>query len=716
NGHGTHCAGNVGALNNNGYACAAASGGWGSGSLVADGNGVKVMPLRIGYSGRYLIYEAGYVRMDFAASAFYYAANNGAKITSCSWGSSNSGGLADAINYFLASGGLIFKAAGNNNNETSDYMTNRTDIISVAATDANDVKASFSTYGTWVDISAPGDAIYSLYHNHSDAQNDYIASLSGTSMATPIAASVAALIWSHNPSWTAEQVKQQLFSTADNIYGISGNSSYIGKLGAGRVNAFSAVNTGGGPAAPVAAFTASATSGCVPMTVNFTDMSTGDVTSWSWTFGDGGASTDENPSHTYQTVGTFTVSLTVTGPGGSDAETKNNYIIVSASPTADFSGTPTNGDAPLQVSFTDLSTGNPTSWSWDFGDGGTANIQNPVHTYSAADEYTVVLTVNNSCGSSVETKVNYIMVSEPVCYPPIAAFVGTPTTGNAPLTVNFTDQSTNNPTSWNWNFGDGGTATVKNPAHVFSAAGVYTITLTATNSCGSDDEVKVNYITVNTAPQNAVHISEIVVTKETYSKFNRGRARVKVVDQSGNATASVTVNGTWSGGATNSSSFTTGSDGWGEATTGWSKTKSDYTFCVTNLTKSGYTFDTNANVVTCGSSNGTSWQVLSNVSPEDLKYFAEELGQNPVDISPNPFNPTTQINVMLTEPSRIKLEIYNVLGKRIITLADEPLEAGMHMLKWDARDEFSRAVGTGTYFYLLIVNEQKYVGKLLYVK
>lgn len=241
NGHGTHCAGNVGALNNNGYAVASPAGGWGNGTLQATGNGVKVMALRIGYSASYLGQEVGYVRMDFAASAFYYAANNGARIASCSWGSSNSGGLAAAVDYFLASGGLIFKAAGNSNNQTADYMCGRTDVYSVAATSQTDAKASFSSYGAWVDISAPGVSIYSTYHNHSSPANDYVAALSGTSMATPLTASVAASVWSKNPTWTAAQVWTQVRDTAENIDAL--NPSYAGKLGSGRINLYNAVNT-----------------------------------------------------------------------------------------------------------------------------------------------------------------------------------------------------------------------------------------------------------------------------------------------------------------------------------------------------------------------------------------------------------------------------------------------------------------------------------------
>lgn len=332
NGHGTHCAGNVGAINNNGYASCAVAGGWGNGTLQPTGNGVKVMALRIGWSQSYLGQEAGYVRMDFAASAFYYAANKGARIASCSWGASNSGGIDAAINYFLNAGGIIFKAAGNANNQTSDYMTARTDIITVAATDQSDCKSSFSSYGTWVDISAPGTAILSSYHNHADAANDYVATLDGTSMATPIAASVAALIWSHNPSWTGTQVRDRLFATADPIDGLSCNSTYAGKLGAGRVNAYNAVNSGG-CTAPVANFSGAPTSGTRPLTVTFTNSSTGTAPlTYSWNFGDGGTSTATSPQYTYNTAGTYTVTLTATNSCGSDQEIKTAYITVSDPP------------------------------------------------------------------------------------------------------------------------------------------------------------------------------------------------------------------------------------------------------------------------------------------------------------------------------------------------------------------------------------------------
>jgi PKD repeat protein/C1A family cysteine protease len=243
------------------------------------------------------------------------------------------------------------------------------------------------------------------------------------------------------------------------------------------------------PDPPVAAFSANPLSGAAPLTVAFTDQSTGGPTSWAWTFGDGGISTEQNPSHIYPAVGTYTVKLTVTNSAGSDDELKTNFITVieaAVSPTAEFTADVTKGDAPLTVEFTDLSMNNPTSWSWDFGDDGTSDTQNSSHTYSDAGIYTVSLTVTNAGGSDTETKTDYITVTTDDGTAPVADFTADPSSGKKPLKVKFTDLSTNNPTSWFWEFGDGKTSIEQNPGHTYPKKGTYTVDLTVSNGYGSD--------------------------------------------------------------------------------------------------------------------------------------------------------------------------------------------------------------------------------------
>ena len=164
---------------------------------------------------------------------------------------------------------------------------------------------------------------------------------------------------------------------------------------------------------PVAQFDANQTSGNAPLTVLFTDQSTGNPTSWSWSFGDGGTSTEQDPVYTYTSAGTYTVTLTATNAGGSDSEVKTGFISVNAlpgAPVAAFTATPTSGTSPLAVQFTDQSTGSPTSWAWDFGDGNTSTVQSPAHTYSASGTYTVNLVASNAGGSDGEQKTGYIRV------------------------------------------------------------------------------------------------------------------------------------------------------------------------------------------------------------------------------------------------------------------------------------------------------------------
>jgi len=248
------------------------------------------------------------------------------------------------------------------------------------------------------------------------------------------------------------------------------------------------------PAPPVAQFTANTTHGPAPLTVAFTDLSTGSPYLWTWNFGDGNSSNQQNPTHVYDSPGTYTVHLSVRNAGGTDTETKINYITVTEpSPRAEFVADVTSGSAPLTVAFTDLSTGSPFEWTWNFGDGDSSDQQNPVHIYDLPGEYTVALTVRNTIGTDTETKIRYISVFGTTID---ADFVANVTSGPAPLTVAFTDLSSGNPDSWSWTFGDGDSADQQNPVHVYDSPGTYTVNLTVANPFGSGFISRADYITV----------------------------------------------------------------------------------------------------------------------------------------------------------------------------------------------------------------------------
>lgn len=162
-------------------------------------------------------------------------------------------------------------------------------------------------------------------------------------------------------------------------------------------------------------------------------------------------------------------------------------------PVANFNYSPSSPVAGQQVRFDGTSTPLATSWHWDFGDGFTADTRSATHTYSAAGPYLVILTATNSAGSDEVQKT--ITVSS--LGPPVAAFSFTPSVPAAGQTVYFSDASTNSPTDWSWTFGDGGTSTEQNPAHVYATSGTYTVTLLVSNGSGSSSTSK--QVTVSSA-------------------------------------------------------------------------------------------------------------------------------------------------------------------------------------------------------------------------
>jgi large repetitive protein len=252
--------------------------------------------------------------------------------------------------------------------------------------------------------------------------------------------------------------------------------------------------------APVASFTSNVTSGTAPLAVQFTDSSSNSPTSWSWDFGDGNTSVEQNPVYTYSVPGTYSVSLNASNAVGSNVTSIIDYITISTPAIiASFTANVTSGIAPLTVQFTDSSSNSPTSWSWDFGDGNTSAEQSPVYTYVTPGTYNVSLTASNAGGSNTSAMVNYISVNaqpspSPSPVVPVASFSANVTSGQAPLTVQFTDSSSNSPTSWLWDFGDGSTSILQDPAHTYTNVGIYSVSLTVSNAYGNDSEVMTDYI------------------------------------------------------------------------------------------------------------------------------------------------------------------------------------------------------------------------------
>jgi PKD repeat protein len=247
---------------------------------------------------------------------------------------------------------------------------------------------------------------------------------------------------------------------------------------------------------PTADFQGDPTSGTVPLTVHFTDLSTpggAPITAWQWDFGDGESSTDRNPTHVYAALGIYSVSFQVWTSAGTHWAYKSEYIVVTgipgSLPAASFTAAPTRGGSPLTVQFTDRS--NPgtepiTLWQWDFNADGNMDStdQNPQFAYPNAGTYNVRLRVASAVGSATITRNGYIVVGGPTAY-----FIADPVSGAAPLTVHFTDHSTpgESPiTSWEWDFDGNGTvdSTDQGPTHQYMQAGGYTVRLKVTTAVG----------------------------------------------------------------------------------------------------------------------------------------------------------------------------------------------------------------------------------------
>lgn len=216
-------------------------------------------------------------------------------------------------------------------------------------------------------------------------------------------------------------------------------------------------------------------------------------------------------------------------------QTVDFYFSFDMPPVADFKASDTVITLGDTVFFTDQSVNMPDTWLWEFGDGDTSHVQHPAHVYDAVDTFAVSLISSNFAGSDTMTRSDYIVVVAP----PVADFTSSVTLISLGDTVYFTDQSANIPVTWLWDFGDGDTSTVQHPAHVYDSAGIFTVSLIATNYAGSDTKIRPDYIgvtdttsanypsgTVHCIPGGATVVDVInTTTGETWMDRNLGASQ-----------------------------------------------------------------------------------------------------------------------------------------------------------------------------------------------
>lgn len=226
NGHGSHCAGLAAAATNNGIGVASVS--W----------GCKIMPIRIGWQAND---GNGYGNSVWMSQAFIYAADNGAKVASLSYG--NSAVVLEGARYAFLHDVAVLTSAGNDNTNMFDPLSLAPWVITVAAVDPYDVKAQYSNYGIEVTVTAPGGdhnpGLWSTTPKNQYNNDSHYNAYSGTSMASPVTAGLLGLIRSFHPEWSVAQSYFQLAGTADNID--ADNPDYSGMLGYGRINGYRAL-------------------------------------------------------------------------------------------------------------------------------------------------------------------------------------------------------------------------------------------------------------------------------------------------------------------------------------------------------------------------------------------------------------------------------------------------------------------------------------------
>ncbi len=329
-GHGTHVGGIAAAVTGNGTGVAGIAGGLRS----ARKPGCKIMCLRMGYladDGR------GYVQMGAGVNAINYAVANGARVINGSWGSSGLTIRGAAQNAVDAGVTFTYSAGNDGSNDPFDFgsISQVDDVIVVAWLNKFNKKDGSSNYGSLIDISAPGGAIMNTYA--ALGVEDY-AELSGTSMAAPTVAGVAALVYSHKPTWTRVEVDSVVLENVDDVY--ADNPGFVGELGSGRVNAYLAL-----AGMTTADFSADTTVGQIPLLVNFTDTSPNAPSGpYTYDFGDGDTAATANASHTYSDAGIYNVSFTASGPTGPHTRLCPEFIVAVAD-TIDY------GDIQMPIEF-----------------------------------------------------------------------------------------------------------------------------------------------------------------------------------------------------------------------------------------------------------------------------------------------------------------------------------------------------------------------------
>ena len=560
--HGTHVAGTVAAVSNNGIGVSGVAGGSGN------NDGVKLMSCNV-----FSATSGGF------AEAYTYAADNGAVISQNSWSytypNQYDQAVLDGIDYFIANagganatmnGGIVIFAAGNDNSQSRYYPAYYENVLAVAATNKNDVRSFYSNYGTWVDISAPGGEFETSIEDptaiHSTIPNDSYGVLQGTSMACPHVSGVAALVVSkYAGNITPIELRAKLVDNTDPIDALN-ESRYEGKLGSGRLNAYKALTDDNLPSVPSGLTATNVTQ--TSFTISWNAVST--AISYDLQIREQGG--------TWQTINTSEVSYDFTG---ATAETTYEFQVkanndagsssYSAIATVITEAAPTVPDVPANLTATNI-TYNSFTISWDAVTDAadydlnvrpsgitvwtSVNLSTTTYDYTELDAetaYEFQVRANNAIGSSAysNTATATTLVAPTAPDTPTNLAASNITYNSFIITWDVTTDAADydlnvRPAGGTWS-----TINLSTTSYEYTgldAETAYEFQIRANNSIGSSDYSNIETATTLVAPSAPATPTNLVASNITYNSFTISwDAVTDATDYNLDVTA---ADGTWS--------------------------------------------------------------------------------------------------------------------------------------------------------------------------
>lgn len=702
--HGTHVAGIAGAMTNNAKGIAGVAGGW-----YPDQQGCLLMPLGVGDWA-----PDGSVLDD----AIIYAADNGARVLTMSLSVGPSTAIDQAIDYAVNTKGCIVDCASGNDYGAVTYPATLSDVIAVGATNHNDQRAAYSNYGPELDITAPGgDAGAQIYSTVIGDDYDW---MSGTSMAAPHVAGLAGLLFSQDPSRTNTEVRSLIESTADDLGGAGWDQYY----GWGRINAYNALSAAPDTLSPAAVTDLSAATGSGNGEVDLTWTAPGD---------DGNTGTATTYDVRYvpyangpiDTEAEWQAATQATGePSPKSAGSPESWTVTGLTPGAGYYfALKTADEVP---NWSDLSN---SPWA-NAGEGVTRDYayQDVDVTGTRSGSYQDTHTSDNVYESitEVESKGNPANRKSLLEHKWIVDV-----TGGSTVTFNVEAYHSANTENDHFTFAystDDGTYTdmltvtktsddnvVQTASLPNTLSGTVYIRVVDTDRTPGNRELNTVYVdwmyieSTGVPPEKKMHVASIDMTTQTRiqgpNTSTKAIATVTIVDSSNNPVSGATVYGQWSGLTGDSDEGTT--DGSGQVSLESDKVKNAcgwYVFCVTDVAKTGWIYDSEENVETCDSvyyCGGGSKGFSGDVGFQATSCLTFGKSEADIDYSlPFAGDQSTQ---------HVALKIYNISGQVVRTLVNGEQVAGVYRTHWNGKDEAGVEVVNGIYFCRLALNGSEFV-------